>query len=695
MRVRTKLLAVIISINLAILLAGLVILPSLNADRDIEAALTGRANRISMSVVLQRAIGDIGRETAAIRSAIDRGIAADQIPVARLREARSILTNQLAFLPVGDDPALAGMRRDFTLKGERIDQLLAQPLDRDSAGELERIGQELTGRGQLQLATQLERDNFRGLRDSTGEFARLRQRLAIALGAVGGALLLTTALSVFAYRRLIRPLGALSDSLSAVLTGRPADTRLPESEDEYGDIVRAMRRIQAQADHIRRIAYLDPGSGLPNRNSLDAELREVRRLRPIDGTHGLVLIGVDTYSTIRSGFGTRLAETVLRVAGERLHDLDAMPAQTFRIDADIFAVLVDRGQSEAVTRADLKRVAAEVLMRLARPLEVEEQRFLLTCAAGAAIYPDDARDPEEYVNVCLEALRQARLEGGGHLRFGERGHTHRLRRHLALTEQIRSGIRQGQFVPFAKEELKLLYQPIVDIARRKVVAAETLVRWRQPDGRVTLPGEFLFVAENSDLIADMTRDVLVRACRTFKGWNDRGFDIYVSFNLSTKLLTPHIMEIVREALRESNLSPSHLVAEVTETALMGNIDDVSLILDDLRNLGIRLSLDDFGTGYSSLTHLYRFDVSGIKIDPVLTRAAAQNQRVQEIIRAMSAFTQASNLGLVIEGVETEDDIRLMQKLGARMMQGFFFTRALPEDQFLEWVRNFESGALAA
>ena len=326
-------------------------------------------------------------------------------------------------------------------------------------------------------------------------------------------------------------------------------------------------------------------------------------------------------------------------------------------------------------------------MRLARPLEVEEQRFLLTCAAGAAIYPDDARDPEEYVNVCLEALRQARLEGGGHLRFGERGHTHRLRRHLALTEQIRSGIRQGQFVPF--------FQPIVDIARRKVVAAETLVRWRQPDGRVTLPGEFLFVAENSDLIADMTRDVLVRACRTFKGWNDRGFDIYVSFNLSTKLLTPHIMEIVREALRESNLSPSHLVAEVTETALMGNIDDVSLILDDLRNLGIRLSLDDFGTGYSSLTHLYRFDVSGIKIDPVLTRAAAQNQRVQEIIRAMSAFTQASNLGLVIEGVETEDDIRLMQKLGARMMQGFFFTRALPEDQFLEWVRNFESGALAA
>src|SRR3546814_7981023 len=113
--------------------------------------------------------------------------------------------------------------------------------------------------------------------------------------------------------------------------------------DEFGDIVRAMRRIQAQAEHIRRIAYLDPGSQLPNRNSLEAELREVRRLRPIDGTHGLLLLNIETYVAIRSGFGARLAEAAMRAAGERLDELDVLPTQAFRIDAETIALLIDRG----------------------------------------------------------------------------------------------------------------------------------------------------------------------------------------------------------------------------------------------------------------------------------------------------------------------------------------------------------------
>jgi EAL domain-containing protein (putative c-di-GMP-specific phosphodiesterase class I) len=128
---------------------------------------------------------------------------------------------------------------------------------------------------------------------------------------------------------------------------------------------------------------------------------------------------------------------------------------------------------------------------------------------------------------------------------------------------------------------------------------------------------------------------------------------------------------------------------------MRNLDHVGNVLQDLRALGVRLSLDDFGTGFSSLTHLYRFDVSGIKIDPVLTRAAVTNRRVQEIIRSMAALTASIDIGLTIEGVEAEDDVRLMQKLGGRAMQGFYFSRALPEEQFIEWVRAFEAGILAA
>lgn len=686
MRVRTKLLAVMILVNLAIVLAGLVIVPSLDADRDIESDVLGRANRVAMTVVLQRALADVRRESAALQADLAAG-ADPALALARLQSARAMVRNQLAFLPSRNEAGVTALRQYIEDGDAQLEALLQPPLDAARAEQAVRLGAALDDRAGRQLSTLMERDNAEGLRDTATEFTRLHRRLAIALGAVLGALLLSVALSVFAYRRVLRPLGSVTGSLNAVLTGRQPNSNMIETADEFGDIVRAMRRIQAQAEHIRRIAYLDPGSGLPNRNSLDAELREVRRLRPIDGTHGLLLIGVDTYVAIRSGFGTRLAEAAMRTAGERLRNLDVLPTQTFRVDAETIALLIDRGSTEAVTRVDLKRIAAEALLRLAQPVEVDEQRFLLTANAGGAVYPDDARDPEEYVNVCLEALRLARSEGAGHLRFGERGHTHRLRRHLALTEQIRSGLRQGQFVPF--------FQPIVDVARRKVVGAETLTRWRQPDGRVTLPSEFIFVAEGSDLIADMTRAVLARACTTFRNWNDRGYELRVSFNLSAKLLSANVLDIVREALKESSINPAHLVAEVTETALVGNVDDVSLVLDDLRNLGVMLSLDDFGTGYSSLTHLYRFDVGGLKIDPVLTRAAAQNRRVQEIIRSLVQLTSALDITLISEGVETEDDMRLMQKLGVRLMQGFFFSRAMPEEQFLDWLRNYEAGILAA
>jgi len=273
------------------------------------------------------------------------------------------------------------------------------------------------------------------------------------------------------------------------------------------------------------------------------------------------------------------------------------------------------------------------------------------------------------------------------LRFGERGHTHRLRKHLALAEQIRVGMRQGQFVPY--------FQPIVDVSKRKVVGAEILVRWRQPDGRVVLPGEFIMLVESSELIRDMTRSVLSQACRTVRNWSDKGFVLSVSFNLSAKLLSPGILDITRDALRDSGLPAVQLMAEVTETALVGNLDDAEQVLSDLRGIGVRLCLDDFGTGYSSLSHLYRFEIDRIKIDPIITRAAGQNERAGEIVRSMAELAERMGISLVAEGIESEVDLERMHRLGCKLQQGFVFSRAMPEDQFIEWSRRFEAGVRAA
>lgn len=686
MSVKTKFLLVMVVVNCAILVAGLLIVPSLQTDRQIEDGLRGRANRIAMAVVMNEALMQMHREAESVARAVATGDDSQQA-ILRLRQSQNALLSQSRFLGGGDAARTDTLRGLLEAETSRLESLLTPPLTPARAQELAVVASQLEQRAGRELAALLEENNSRGLNDVLAEFANLKDRLELALVGVAGALALSLLLSLFAYQRLIRPLGSVTGALNAVLTGRQPQRRLEETPDELGDIVRAIHKLQAQAEHIRRIAFVDAGSGLPNRNRLDAELREVRRQRPIDGTHGLILLGIDTYDSVRSGFGFRMAEWVTRAAAERFHALDNLPTQVFRIEPDVLALLVDRGSAEAVTRADLKRVAAEAMSRLGTPVEVEAHHFLLATSAGAALFPDDARDAEEYVNVCVDALRRARSEGSGHLRFGERGHTHRLRKHLALAEQIRVGMRQGEFVPY--------FQPIVDVAQRKVVSAEILVRWRQPDGRVVLPAEFIMLVESSELIREMTRAVLSQACRTVRGWSDKGYKLSVSFNLSTKLLSQGLLDIARDALRDSGLPASQLMAEVTETALVGNIDDAVQVLRDLRGLGVRLCLDDFGTGYSSLSHLYRFDIDRIKIDPIITRAAVQGDTAGEIVRSMADLSARLGMSIVAEGIENQADLERLQRLGCALQQGFYFSRAMPEEQFIEWARRFEAGAQAA
>jgi predicted signal transduction protein with EAL and GGDEF domain len=687
MTVRTKFIAVIVLVNLAIAVAGMLILPSLRSQGSVEPELRGRANRVAMTVVMSTALTEAHMQAEQAQ----RLVVAGEDPSAALRRMEQELESvrgQLRFFTTADGPGVASLHQllEDTMLAIRA-QLLQQPLNAASAGQIAQLTLDLQYRASRNLAALVEENNRGALDAALGGFSRTRSQQGVALAGVGGALLMTLLLSVWAWRRLLRPLGAVTGSLNAVLTGHQPSQALQETGDEFGDIVRAMRKLQAQGEHIRRIAFEDPGTGMPNRNRLDAELREVRRLRPIDGTHGLILIGISTYDSLRSGFGFRTAEAVMRAAALRLQALDPLPVTVFRIEAQVLALLVDRGIAEAVTRADLKRITAEAFSRLGSPLEVDTQRFILSLAAGAAIYPDDARDAEEYVNVSLDALRHAQSQGPGNLYFGERGHTHRLRKHLALAEQIRMGLRDGQFVPF--------FQPVIDAARGKVVGAEMLVRWRQPDGRVVLPGEFMLIAESSEIIREMTRNVLIQACRAIRRWSEQGYVLTVSFNLSAKLLSPHILQICREALSESGLPASQLIAEITETALIGNLDGSNEILDALRGSGIRLCLDDFGSGYSSLTHLYRFQIDRIKIDPAVTRAAAQNERAAEIIRSMGELSARMNISLIVEGVETEEDAQRLRELGCPLQQGFLYTRAVPEDQFVEWARRFEARAVAA
>ncbi|QHS10240.1 bifunctional diguanylate cyclase/phosphodiesterase [Sinimarinibacterium sp. NLF-5-8] len=685
MTVRFKFIAVIVLVNLAIALAGAMIVPSTNTDLNVEPELRNRANRVQIVLVLQSALAEAHQQAELAYQAV----VAQTDPASPLKNLALQLDSadaQLRFLTDPRTPETLRPLFDATVPPIRL-LLMEQPLTDQTAAQLRELTQRLQYQAQRTFIQILQDHNHQGLASATQGLQALRRQLQWALISVGGALLLSLGLSVWAYRRLIRPLGAVTSNLNAVLTGHRPNRSLQETQDEFGDIVRAIHKLQAQAEHIRRIAYEDGGSNLPNRNRLEAELREVRRLRPIDGTHGLIMLSISNYESLRSGFGFRVAEGLMRAAGQRLQNLDHMPTTVFRVEPSALAILIDRGIAEAVTRVDLKRLVAEAFARLASPLDIDHQHIIVEPAAGAAIYPDDARDADEYINVSLEAMRLAQAKGPGSLLFGERGHTHRLRKQLALTEQIRLGLREGQFVPF--------FQPIIDAATHKVAGAEMLVRWRQPDGRVVLPGEFMRIVEGSEIIHEMTHDVLSQACRAIVGWPQRRMPLTVSFNVSARLLTPQILHICRDALSQSGLSPAQLMAEITETAVIDQHNNPAEILRALKAMGIRVCLDDFGTGYSSFAHLYSYDVDRIKIDAVVTRAAAQNQRAAEIIRSMAQLAARMGASLVAEGIETTEDAARLRDLGCNLQQGFLYARAVPADQFIEWAQRFEANASAA
>ncbi|MDP9142146.1 MAG: EAL domain-containing protein [Pseudomonadota bacterium] len=684
--VKARFIAVAVLGHLAILLAGLWLLLSLRNESRVESDMRGGSNRISMSMSVAAATSNALTQLHAAAENLAKG--SDPQPALRgVRQELDGALNQLQFLPDGEGDQASTLRTLLNEGAGPIKALLGEPVTPEKlAVLLVQVG-ELDRQTERAVATLVQQANERNLQTSFSAIAHFRTNQRDFLVMLSGLLLLNLFGTVYVYRRMVTPLSAVSGSLNAVSAGRLPSRPLPDTGDEFGEIVRAIHKIRAQAEHIRQLAFEDPGTGLPSRNALDAELREVRRQRPIDGTHGLILISVDTYDNLRSGFGLRVAERVMRMAATRLQALDHLPQMLFRLDALTIGVLVDRGVSEAVARADIKRITAEAFSRLNHPVEVEDHRYRLSLSAGAAIFPDDARDAEEYINVAFEALRNARAEGSGHLRFGERGLTHRLRKHLALAEQIGMGLRQGQFVPY--------FQPVVDAERGKVVGAEVLVRWRQPDGRLIMPGEFMRIAESSDTIREMTRTVLTQACTVIQNWADNGYTVAVSFNVSAAMLSPELLVICREALASSGLPAGQLIAEITETALINNLESATEVIEALRATGIRISLDDFGTGYSSLSHLLRFPIDGIKIDPVITRASATQSRAADIVRAIAQIAERGGLYLVAEGAETEDDMCRLRDLGCAIQQGYHYSRAMPEEQFIAWVRHFESQAAAA
>jgi predicted signal transduction protein with EAL and GGDEF domain len=342
-----------------------------------------------------------------------------------------------------------------------------------------------------------------------------------------------------------------------------------------------------------------------------------------------------------------------------------------RLGGDEFTILVDQIDDPQ----GLSLVARRILEVLARPFDLRGHEVVIGASIGIAAWPLDGEDVEALLRNADSAMYHAKEHGRNQYQFYTESMNAAAMQRLETEQRLRAGIAHG--------ELEVHYQPKLDLRTQKVNGFEALVRWRDPERGLVLPGQFIPVAEQSGMIMAIGHEVLVQVCRQIHRWDQDGDgpEGRVSVNVSARQFeSGDLVETVRHVLAETGARAERLELEITETTVMHDEKTVIATLSELRALGVAVSLDDFGTGFSSLSYLRMLPVDTLKIDIAFVRNIAKSQEDARLTAAIVSMGKARGLRVIAEGVETLEQRRLLTEFGCDEIQGFLISAAIPADE---------------
>ena len=418
---------------------------------------------------------------------------------------------------------------------------------------------------------------------------------------------------------------------------------------------------QAEAE-LQRLARHDSLTGLSNRSFFLETLDEVLlRARRRKSRMGLIFIDLDGFKAVNDNLGHEAGDQILRTVAERIRHSTRRTDSVARIGGDEFTVLL-----QDLERGDDAAVAAQAILdEIARPCTVADREVPLRASVGIAVYPEDADDGQALLRHADLAMYRAKQEGKGTYRFFAPAMSERAHERMLLLSSLKRGLERGEFA--------LRYQPVVH--RDGPLSLEALVRWAHPELGELTPDRFIQSAEESGLIVPLGAFVLRTACQFAQSLGRA--DLRVAVNLSARqLLQPGALKLVEGALKDSGLDPRRLEVEVTESAMLSEVEDVAARLRSLREMGVELTLDDFGTGRSSLADLKRFRFQRIKIDRAFVRDLPGNADSAALAAAMIAMARSLGIEVVAEGVETREQLAFLEANGCRAFQGYLFSPPL-------------------
>ncbi len=429
-------------------------------------------------------------------------------------------------------------------------------------------------------------------------------------------------------------------------------------------------------------AYYDSLTDLPNRRLfVDHVQNAIAGSRQNDRLVAVMFVGLDRFKGINDSLGHAAGDEVLRQSAARLKGWQGEGSNVARFGADVFAVVVE----QVSNLAEVDEAANQLLGLFAEPMQLQGEPYFISASIGICLFPLDCENEQCLLQSADIAMFRAKEAGGKQAQYFTSGMGEEAQKRLALEREMRLGIERGDF--------ELYYQPQVDVATRRIVSMEALIRWPHPIKGMVFPSDFIPVAEESGLIVPIGEWVLREACRQTREWNQRfDLNLRIGVNLSARQFgQPNLVELVKEALAESGLEADRLDLEVTESAVMDDMETCINTLHAFRALGAHCSMDDFGTGYSSLSYLQKMPINTLKIDMAFVRDIRDDGENGDIAKAIIALSHSLDLEVIAEGVETEGQYRFLSDHDCDIIQGYLISKPLPAAEFAALLERETSG----
>jgi diguanylate cyclase (GGDEF)-like protein len=442
---------------------------------------------------------------------------------------------------------------------------------------------------------------------------------------------------------------------------------------------RRRQQLLAAGQHNEWVSLHDPMTGLPNRLALT---KRINGLGP-DAPAALLWLDLDDFKAVNDSLGHGFGDQVLVAVANRLVELVRPGDFVARIGGDEFVVLCERLSSVAPAMA----LAARITTAMRQPLKLARSQRIVTASIGIAVAAAGDTDAEALFAAADAAMYQAKNQGRGRVELFDDALRAAGADRLALGDDLRGAADRG--------ELRLHYQPLLDLRTGHVRGVEALVRWQHPDRGLLAPDLFIGIAEETGTILELGAWVLREACRVLAIWGaapSAGRPLRISVNVAAEQITAgDLVDTVRTALSDAGANPALLTIEVTESSVMVDLDAATRTLRQLRDLGVHLAIDDFGTGYSSLTYLKQFPIHELKLDKSFVDGVGTNVEDSAIVAAVINLARAVDLHVVAEGVENLRQHAALRALGCDYGQGYLWHRPAPLDVIEPWI-HAQAGA---